>query len=71
MGKFRKFMMMGVASCMAVTMFAGCGSDGKDAGSDSNEVKLGLNFELTGAAATYGNTELNGIKFAMKECIRG
>lgn len=62
MGKFRKFMMMGVASCMAVTMFAGCGSDGKDAGSDSNEVKLGLNFELTGAAATYGNTELNGIK---------
>ena len=67
MGKFRKFMMMGVASCMAVTMFAGCGSDGKDAGSDSNEVKLGLNFELTGAAATYVNTELNGIKFAMKE----
>ena len=32
---------------MAVTMLAGCGSDGKDAGSDSNEVKLGLNFELT------------------------
>lgn len=65
MKKFKKFMTMAAVSCMAVTTLAGCGSEG---GSDNaNEVKIGLNFELSGATANYGTPEVKGAKLAIKQ----
>ncbi|BEU87507.1 ABC transporter substrate-binding protein [Selenomonas sp. TAMA-11512] len=46
------------------TVFVGCG--GKDA-ADSNTIKIGANFEMTGNVANYGNDTLNGLKLAIKE----
>ena len=45
--------------------FAGCGSS--PTASDSKEIKIGANFELTGGIANFGNQTLNGIKLAFKE----
>lgn len=55
MGKFKKFMAMAAVSCMALTVVTGCGSSESGSGeTDSNEVKIGLNFELSGETANYG-----------------
>lgn len=67
MGNFKKYVAMAACAAIAFTMTA-CGSDAGAGGStDSNVIKFGLNFELTGAAATYGQTELNGVKLALKQ----
>lgn len=53
--------LLGVA--MMTTVFAGCGSSK----SDSNTIKIGANFEITGNAANYGSTALDGLRLAVKE----
>lgn len=68
MGKFRKFMAMAAVSCMALTVVTGCGSNGSGSSeTDSNEVKIGLNFELSGETANYGNPEYNGAMLAINQ----
>lgn len=69
MGNFKKYVAIAACAAMAFTMTA-CGSDssGGDSGNaNGNEVKIGLNFEITGQNATYGQTELNGVKLALKQ----
>lgn len=44
-------------------VIAGCGSQG----SNSDEIKIGANFELTGNVANYGSTTRDGLKLAIKE----
>ncbi len=44
-----------------VALLVGCSS-----GSTADGVKVGLNFELTGEVADYGNMELDGAKLAIK-----
>ena len=39
-------------------VLAGCGSQ-----ADSNEIKVGANFEMTGNVANYGAATLDGVKF--------
>ena len=61
MGNFKKFMAMAAVSCMALTTMTACGNSG-DAGSgdgDTNEIKIGLNYELSGETANYGTPEYN------------
>ena len=53
-------LVMGVA--MLGGIFAGCGSQ-----QNSNEIKIGANFELTGNVANYGTATLDGLKLAIKE----
>lgn len=54
-----------VAMVLVLCLFAGCGlSNGT---SNSNEIKLGLDYELTGNAATYGQELVEGIKLAYDE----
>ncbi|WP_438434690.1 ABC transporter substrate-binding protein [Gorillibacterium sp. sgz500922] len=43
---------------------AGCGS--KKA-SDSGDILIGANFEMTGGVASFGNSALNGVKLAVKQ----
>ena len=46
------------------SIFAGCG--GEEA-ANSDEIKIGANFEMTGNVANYGTTTLEGLKLAIKE----
>lgn len=64
MGNFKKFMAVAAVSCMALTTMTACGDQGS---ADSNEVKIGLNFELSGETANYGTPEFKGAKLAIKQ----
>lgn len=44
------------------TVLAGCGGQ-----ADSNTIKVGANFELTGNVANYGSATLDGLKLAIDE----
>lgn len=67
MGKFKKLIALSAVSCMALTMLAGCGGDDSKASSDGKEVKIGLNFELSGGTANYGTPEFKAAKLAIKQ----
>lgn len=54
-----------LGTTMLAAVFAGCGSE--KSASDSNTIKIGANFEMTGNAANYGASALNGLKLAVKE----
>ncbi len=47
---------------MLGTIFAGCGDE-----ANSDEIKVGANFEMTGNVANYGSATLDGLKLAIKE----
>jgi len=49
--------------------FAGCGNEDKagDGDAAATEVKIGLNFELTGGVASYGTSSVDGIMMAFDE----
>ena len=53
----------------AVGLMAGCGANDTDesAGGDVTEVKIGVNYELTGDVASYGEASVDGIKMAFDE----
>ena len=49
---------------MMGAIFTGCGGN---QASNSSEIKIGANFELTGGVANYGSQGLNGLKLAIKQ----
>lgn len=55
-------MLLGIT--MLGSVFAGCG--GEEA-TNSDEIKVGANFEITGNVANYGTTARDGFKLAIKE----
>lgn len=57
-------MLVGVT--MLGSVISGCGGDSAKS-ADSNEIKIGANFEVTGGVANYGSQALNGLKLAVKE----
>lgn len=60
----KKYLAMSAVACMAVTTLTGCGSSET---ANENEVKIGLNYEMSGATANYGIPEANGSKLAIKQ----
>ena len=55
----KKFPKILASSVMALSLLAGCGSEGGNAATavelnEGDTVKVGLNYELSGATATYG-----------------
>lgn len=60
----KKTLTLLLAGALGLATFAGCSSD--DAAS-SNTIKIGINYELSGPVATYGQASLDGIKMAMEE----
>ncbi|MBP2655916.1 MAG: hypothetical protein H6Q73_3485 [Firmicutes bacterium] len=54
-----KLLAMGV---MAMMLAGGCGGQ-----SNSSEIRIGANMELTGGVASFGQAAFNGIKLAVKE----
>lgn len=54
-----------VAVAMLGLMVAGCSST--PSASDSKEIRIGANIEMTGSVANYGKSAFNGIQLAFKE----
>lgn len=53
---------------LALNLIAGCSSGGVNSKTESgNTIKIGLNFGLSGAAATYGQGSVEGIELAFEE----
>ena len=48
-------------------VLTGCGGGGGDKKADSNEIKIGANFELTGNVANYGVATYEGLELAIDE----
>lgn len=69
MKSFKKFMTMTAVSAMALTTLAGCGSSDSDkpATDNGDSIKWGVNYEQSGAAATYGTSHVEGIQLAVDE----
>ncbi|WP_130863976.1 ABC transporter substrate-binding protein [Bacilliculturomica massiliensis] len=74
--KKTKWMAVALASLMAVGALTGCGGDsgsGGDAGGADNggasgdTIKVGVNYELSGDVATYGQSSVDGIELAFEE----
>jgi len=52
-----------VLAALVMTTLAGCGS----AAQNANEIKIGINYELTGKVATYGQSSVQGIELAIEQ----
>jgi branched-chain amino acid transport system substrate-binding protein len=53
-----------LATLFVTGTFAGCAKSGSG---NANTIKIGLNYELSGAAATYGQGLVSGIELAIEE----
>ena len=65
----KKLLVLLLTLVMVVVSFAGCGAktdDSKDS-TAAKEVKIGINYELTGPVATYGQASVDGIQMAFDE----
>ena len=62
---FNKFNVKLISAFASMTLvaglLAGCGS------SNSNEIKIGVVYEMTGSTASFGTAAANGAKLAFKE----
>jgi branched-chain amino acid transport system substrate-binding protein len=75
MSKFnKKVVATTAAAILAMGTLAGCGtnnagggSSNQSGGSDSGTIKIGLDFELTGAEASFGNSAYQGAQLAVDE----
>ena len=59
----KKVLALGLTSALCASLLAGCGG----ATQDSKEIKLGIIAPISGSVATYGQSNLDGIKLAVKE----
>ncbi|MCM3758671.1 ABC transporter substrate-binding protein [Sporosarcina aquimarina] len=68
--KFKRAWSLLAAMTLGVGLLAACGQEGKDGasgGKDGDEIKIGVNLELSGAVASYGTSEADGIQLAVDE----
>lgn len=56
-----------LASALVVSSFVGCSKSTATSSKDSKTIKVGLNYELTGGVATYGQGLVEGIELAVDE----
>lgn len=61
---FKKFTSLALAGVFMVTTLTGCGSQKVE---ESDVIKMGISFALTGDVAVYGNAAKNGIELAVEE----
>ncbi|MGI6748615.1 MAG: ABC transporter substrate-binding protein [Anaerovoracaceae bacterium] len=63
----KKTLVLLLALILVVGSFTACGGGNDTGGADATEVKIGVNYELTGAVATYGEASTDGILMAFEE----
>lgn len=61
----KKKLIILLALVLVMGSFAACG--GSDSGEDADTIKIGVNYELTGEVATYGNDSKDGVVMAIEE----
>ena len=59
----KKIISIFLLTALALTIFAGCSGSG----TNENEIKIGINYELSGGSATYGQGSVEGIKLAIEQ----
>lgn len=59
----KKIVSIMLIAVMAVTLLAGCGGPAANA----NEIKIGINYELSGSSASYGQSSVEGIELAIEQ----
>lgn len=59
----KKFISVLLLAAMTATLLAGCGGTP----ANTNEIKIGINYELSGGNATYGSSSVEGIELAIEE----
>lgn len=64
MKQMKKWMVLALAVAMVMSMaLTGCGENG----GEGETIKIGVNYELSGAVATYGQSSVDGIQLAIDE----
>lgn len=67
----KKFLSFLCAAALAAAAFTGCSAGGSGNGNavadDAATIKVGLNYELSGGVATYGQSSVDGVKMAIDE----
>ena len=61
----KKFLVLLLTLVLVIGSFAGCAA--KETEEAATEVKIGINYELTGNVASYGEASVNGILMAFDE----
>ena len=57
-----------LAAALGLSALVGCANgSGSDSNTASNTIKIGVNYEQSGAVATYGKDSVDGIKMAIEE----
>jgi len=56
-----------LAICLSIALLAGCAQQGSSGGNNSDVIKIGVNYELSGGVATYGQSSVEGLELAIKE----
>jgi len=67
MSKMKKILSIMLVCVMVSVLFAGCGQSSSTGKSSSDKIKLGLNYELSGGVASYGQSSVDGIVMAIEE----
>ncbi|NMA95018.1 MAG: ABC transporter substrate-binding protein [Clostridiales bacterium] len=60
----KKVLLTGLSLLLMVALFASCAAPGAVSG---DEIKIGVNYELSGGVATYGQSSVDGIELAIKQ----
>ncbi len=63
----KKILLILLALVLVMGSFAACGGNEAAEGEAATEVKIGINYELTGPVATYGEASVDGIMMAFDE----
>lgn len=59
----KKFVSVALSLTLTATLLAGCSKSA----SNTNDIKIGINYELSGDVATYGQSSVDGITMAIDE----
>lgn len=64
----KKFMTVTLVFVLVLSMaLVGCGGNTNNGGAEGDTIKIGINYELSGPVATYGQSSVDGIKLAVEE----
>ena len=56
-----------LAIVLLMSLLVGCGNGGENNNNDSDGIKVGINYELSGGVASYGQASVDGILMAIDE----
>jgi branched-chain amino acid transport system substrate-binding protein len=67
MNKAKKIFACILMVSLIAVFFAGCGGSKSNNADSANEIKIGINYELSGRVASYGSSSVDGILLAFEK----